>query len=498
MSIGVQSVPELYTLLMGWDLYDKLWNILTQTGLAYVPFIGMILSNVTRSYVDHHAVGKSALRKMEVELIATLLIIMFAAVPCVPLSLHAVSYSPMCGNNQGKSLYPKETHTTYDKAFAVPADNITLPIWWYIIISVSEGITHAAKTTIQCTPDLRKMVTQVNMTNITDPQVKQELQDFEKECYLPARIKFNQDKQLNNKTHLNRIENNIKKHGVEDTEWLGSHGFGEIYYPSLNASRPIPGFRYDSTQDINADVNHTQPPAYGTPSCYEWWNDSQSGLKNRVYLALPKTFTDEYKKFIGDVKNQDDVIKRIISHNINGYDNANTMMSDWGYSHAIASLGILFNELEEYPKLYAAIEAAPIIQAMLLLMVYAFLPLAMMFSSFRAKSIVAGSLLIFSLIFWSYIWHLVSWADSTLTEALYTNWFAKQGASATLADMIIVSLIIFAPIFWFVFMGAMGVAVGDIVSQFSMGMNKLSTNAGSKGTKAAKDAAITIAKSAIL
>ncbi len=106
---------------------------------------------------------------------------------------------------------------------------------------------------------------------------------------------------------------------MEDTEWLGSHGFSELYYPNLNASQPIPGFHYNSAQDINADVNQANPPAYGAPSCYEWWNDSQSGLKNRVYLAIPKTFTDEYKRFIGDEKTQDDVIKRIISHNMNGY-----------------------------------------------------------------------------------------------------------------------------------------------------------------------------------
>ncbi len=82
-------------------------------------------------------------------------------------------------------------------------------------------------------------------------------------------------------------------------------------------------------------------------------------------------------------------------------------------------------------------------------------------------------MLIFSLIFWSFIWHLVSWADSTLMQALYTTWFAKQGASATLADMITVSLIIFAPIFWFMFMGAMGIAVGDIVSNLSIERIKL-------------------------
>jgi hypothetical protein len=88
----------------------------------------------------------------------------------------------------------------------------------------------------------------------------------------------------------------------------------------------------------------------------------------------------------------------------------------------------------------------------------------------------------------------VSWTDSALMQALYSGWFAKQGAGATLTDMIIASLVIFSPLFWFIFMGAMGVAIGDIVSGFSMGVNKIGDNAASEGVEKAKVAAATAAK----
>jgi hypothetical protein len=500
MSIGVQSFPELYTMLMGWDLYDKLWNLLTQTGLAYLPFIGMILRNVAQSYTAHHATGKMALRTMEVGLIGTLLLILFAASPCVPLSAHAVTYSPVCGTDSGQNFHPGDTNTTYDKAFAVPSDNVTVPIWWYAVISISEGMTHAANTMVDCVPNLRKMVTEVDMAKISDPEIKQELQDFEMQCYMPARTQFNQDKQTNNASHLVSVEKNVKEYGVEDTEWLGSHSFSNAYYKDLKASRPIPGFAYDASQDINADVNHNQPQAYGTPSCQEWWNDNQHGLKNRLYQALPKSFSDEFKHYVNDVKTQDDVVKRIISHNASGVENANRTVGNVGYSHIAETLGTWFYQLEEYPKLYAASQAAPIIQALLLLMIYTFLPFALVFSSYRAASIITGGMLIFSVIFWGFIWHLVSWTDNALMQALYTNWFARQGAGATLVDLIIASLIIFSPIFWFIFMGAMGVALGDIVSGFSMGMNKIGSNAANAGSGAgiAKEAAGVAVKAALL
>ena len=498
MSIGVQSSPELYTMLMGWDLYDKLWNLLTQTGLAFLPFIGMILRNVAQSFIAHRDTGQIALRTMEVNFIVTLLLILLAASPCIPLSARALSYSPVCGTDQGQTYHPGDTGTTYDKAFSVPADNVTIPIWWYAVISISEGMTNAANTMVGCVPNLRKMVTQVDMAQISDPEVKQQLQDFETTCYMPARTQFNYDKQANNTTNLNHVENDIKEYGVEDTEWLGSHSFSDTYYQNLNAARPIPGFPYSAIQDINADVNQKNPPAYGMPSCSEWWNDDQHGLKNRLYQILPKSFSDEFKNYLNDAKTHDDVIKRIISNNANGFDNANAGIGDYGYSHIVSAIGIWFHQMEEYPKLYAASQAAPIMQALLLLMIYVFLPFALVFSSYRASTFVTGGILIFSVIFWGFIWHLVSWTDYALMQALYSGWFAKQSAGATLADMIIASLVIFSPVFWFIFMGAMGVAVGDAVSGFSTGVNKMGERAANKGSQAAKNAATAAGKAALL
>ena len=499
MSIGVQSYPELYTMLLGWDLYDKLWDLLTQTGIAYLPFIGMILRNITKSYVTHGTrdAGPASLRSMEVELCATILLILFAVSPCIPLNAHAVSYTPMCESKKDQTYYPGDTGTTYDKAFAIPLDTIYVPIWWYAVISVSEGITNAANTMVGCAPNLRKMVTEVSMAQVSDPEVKQELQDFETMCYIPARIQFSQDKQSNNATHINSIQADVKKYGVEDTEWIGSHSFSDVYYRNLKASRPIPGFLYDASQDINASAMQANPPAYGAPSCYDWWNNSDNGLKNHLYQSLPKSFFEDFKNYVNDIKTRDDIVKRMISNAANGFDNANNTIGDAGYSHAIATLGIWFHQIEEYPKLYAAAQAAPIMQSLLLLMIYVFLPFTLIFSSYRASSFLTGAILIFSIIFWGFIWHLVSWTDTALMQALYSGWFAKQGAGATLADMIIASLVIFSPVFWFIFMGAMGVAAGDIASSFSLGVNRIGENAASKGADTIKAAVNAAGKKAI-
>lgn len=485
MSIGVQSYPELYTMLLGWELYDKLWQLLTQTGIAYLPFMGIIFRNIARSYGERNS-GPSALRKMEINLISVLLLVCFAVSPCIPLDAKAISYTPMCGSNKDQAVFPGDTGTTYDKAFTIPGESISVPMWWYSVIAISEGMTNAANTMVGCIPDLRKMVTKVDITQISDPETKQQLQDFEMMCYIPARTQFNQDKQTNNTSHLDHIQNDIKKYGDEDTEWIGSHAFNDVYYQNLHATRAIPEFMYDASQDLNADATHESSPSFGTPSCSEWWNDGVNGLKSKIYQALPKSFFDDYQSYVNDEVTQDDLVKRIISSN--GSENANSTIEDNGYSHLASAVGIWYHQIEEYPKLYAASQAAPIIQSLLLLMIYTFLPFALVFSSYTPSSFVTGGIVIFSVIFWGFIWHLVSWMDSTLMQALYTNWFQKQGAGATLTDMIIASLVVLSPLFWFIFMGVMGVAAGDIVSSISMGINKIGTNAAGKGGELLKQA----------
>jgi hypothetical protein len=496
MSIGVQSYPELYTVLMGWDLYDKLWELLTQTGIAYLPFIGLILKNVSQSYVMdiHHGNGFS-LRSMEIQLLSMLLLVFFGAAPVMPLDAHTVSYTPICDKNNN-TFHPGSTGTTYDNAFTIPTSDVRVPLWWYAVLSVSEGMTSAANTFVGCVPNLREMVTQVNMTQIDNSEMKQELQDFETMCYAKARAQYFKDEQDNQTTNLTRIQDMTNQYGVEDTEWLGSHALGEVYYPDLKSTRPVTGFPYDATDDINADINAAHPPAYGTPSCSDWWNDSQYGLKNRLYDVLPKSFYDDYKDYLDSEQTRDDLIKNIISkpqHDESGYHNANDMVGDTGYSHLAASVGIWYHQLQEYPKIYAAAEAAPIIQALLLLMVYVFLPFALVFSSYRASAFCTGATLVFSLIFSSFIWHLVSWTDKSLMEALYSNWFAKQGAGASLTDMIIGSLIIAAPLFWFLFMGALGVAVGHMVGGVAAGLHKVGNQAATDGAGLAQSAAKDIA-----
>ena len=122
-------------------------------------------------------------------------------------------------------------------------------------------------------------------------------------------------------------------------------------------------------------------------------------------------------------------------------------------------------------------------------MTYVFLPFILVFSGYAPRTIIAASIFIFSLIFWAFIWHLISWADKSLMQALYTNWFSQQGAGATLTDMIISSLVIAAPLFWFFLMGAMGIMASAAIGSITGDLSGIASNAAQSGANAASNTA---------
>ncbi|MGH8552386.1 MAG: hypothetical protein ACRERS_03745, partial [Methylococcales bacterium] len=48
--MSTHSFIEIYLSVFGWIVYDGLWDILTGSGLAYLPFIGALIRNFVEPY----------------------------------------------------------------------------------------------------------------------------------------------------------------------------------------------------------------------------------------------------------------------------------------------------------------------------------------------------------------------------------------------------------------------------------------------------------------
>ena len=74
--------------------------------------------------------------------------------------------------------------------------------------------------------------------------------------------------------------------------------------------------------------------------------------------------------------------------------------------------------------LYAVRAAFPIFQALILSGLYALLPFALLAARYNLQGLLLISVALFTVKFWSYLWHLAKWIEDNLIKVLYPDGFS--------------------------------------------------------------------------
>lgn len=503
--MSVTGYLALYTTLLGWQQYQNLWNIAVGTGLIYLPFISIVLTTTLGPFTSMGAkdAAQIAVRRLIIQILIAFFVILFAAEPLIPLEPNVLHFEPRCSES-GKSVTPGHTGTTYDNTFPVPT-GVKVPMLWYFVMALANGVTHAASQGLTCSPlPYRELHTQLNTAQIQDPALRQETAQFYRNCYVPAYATYLSG-QLTPTQHA-QVEASLTQNGKEDIGWLGSHTFLSItgFYDAHKAPQPISDFAFDPQRDQEESQvpNHS---LWGNPDCKSWWTDPQHGLAKRLKQTLPPSFWQQLLHSGGDPQQlQDATLKTLIHQDAThqqpvsalarGYESLNDNGTGDYLSRFIgAPLGILQESLSFFPKLHLLINALPVIQGALLFAIYAFLGLAIPFSRYRIAFCVTGAIVLFSLIFCSFLWNLTAWFDDYLIQALYPkvgnvagfggvlNDVSASSVNELFVDMIIGTLYVILPLLW---MGVMSWA-GYHAGLYAMGfINTLSAPASHAGDKA--------------
>ena len=501
--MSVTGYLALYTTLLGWQQYNNLWQIALGTGFVYLPFIGIILNSATGPFTSMGAkdAAQIAVRRLAINVTSALFVIAFAAMPSVPLDLELLHYEPLCTTDV-KIATPGHTGTTYDSAFAIPT-GVRVPILWYLVMALSNGVTHAASIGLPCSPmDYRALHSQLDTTRIQDPELKQEVMQFYKDCYIPTYSAY-LSKQ-SGPSQRAQIERSLEKNGKEDIGWLGSETWLNVsgFYDVRNATIPIKNFPLDTNRDIE-ESQVSSEFSWGRPNCKMWWEDSSNGLSVKLKRALPPSLLTSLLHLGGDTQAiQTASIKGLISHSfsgnktisdqLRGYESLNNNTTGDYVSRFIgAPVGVAYESLSFYPKLHLLINALPVIQGSLLFALYAFLALAIPFSSYRIGFCVTVSVIIFSVIFCSYLWQLVQWFDNYLIQALYPklgditglgilNSIGGKTTNEIFVEMIIGALYIVLPFLWMTVMGWIGFQTGSFITGALSSMSAAANRAGDR------------------
>ncbi|MCP5443688.1 MAG: conjugal transfer protein TraG N-terminal domain-containing protein [Chromatiaceae bacterium] len=515
--MSVDSYLELFTTLFGWTFYGVLWDVLVGAGIVYLPFLGILIDN-WREPAEGGQFGTVtglSLRRMEIELFIALLVVVLAGQPAAltPLNAGTLSYTPppTLDNPVPATATVAAPQSTFGATgFAGSPATVNIPVWWYAVLAMTSGFNHAVVEGLPAASDLRSFEQQARLAAIEDPRLRQEASDFFSECYVPARSKYQAERLA-----TPAVTATLGIYGEDDPDWMGSHVYRDTagFYDTLRPTKQIPGWAYNATRDTEYDP--ASPPAWGKPTCTQWWEDGAIGLRQKLIDEADATSAG----FSGLVvavapalagEQQKDAVARTVLTNSPPVWSSNDLVANNTGSTGLlgtaenivkgglAAGGVITASAFFSVTITAVLQALPMVQAVLLLGIYALLPMIVVLSRYSLSMMVVGAMAIFTVKFWSVLWYLAMWVDQNLIQSMYPDvnvflqLFANPGEhdiKRMLLNMITTSLYLGLPLLWSGMMAWAGVRIGRSISDAMSPLSRPSEDAGRQGGALGRNAA---------
>ena len=485
------SYLELVLVFTGWLMNNALWNIITATGLFTLPLIFRLAGiwlTLRESGDDEEAKGFSALARTEHVLYVSFVVMLFCAVPVWSTDISAMyfdrSRSAQCGVN-----VPAPDESGFGPLITeLNGQTAKVPLWWYLVHTLSKGVTHAAIAAVPCGSDFRQLRFEVQHTTLTDPLIRQEVQEFAAQCYAKA---------------YHRLKNSRTGLTTEETEavsWIGSGWFltSPGYYDYYTAASPRAAWPYSGARDSGfPDTGRG-----GYPACKAWWSDKGHGLRDRLLKSYDKRALNMMKFRFPD-KWEESLLRWLVSPQnthlsgsgttyMTGHQTGHGTGIDTGIKQALSGLGTLAAQATQLPAFDALRQALPFVHAILLMALVISIPPVMLFGAYEPKVIITITFALFSLMFVPFWWELGGWLDDRLIRLLYAGhkgysnsfslWLASTGSDGWIMNLVLGAMYIALPLFWFGAMSWCGIGLGHAFSSAMSAGPKGAQQAGAQGT----------------
>lgn len=505
----VDSYLELFTTLFGWGFYDILWDVLLGTGIVFLPFLGILIDNWREPAQggEFGTVTGLSLRRMELELFIALLVVVLAGQPAtlMPLNASTLNYTPppTLTNPTPNTAIVAAPQSTYGSiGFTGSPATVNIPVWWYAVLSMTSGFNHAVVEGLPSAADMRTYEQQARLATIADPRLRQEVSDFFSQCYIPARSKYQTERPAT--AAVNTL---LSIYGPDDPDWMGSHVYRNTpgYYDTLRPTMQIAGWTYTAARDTEYDA--AAPPSWGKPYCKQWWEDGAIGLRKKLINEADATAAGlsglvvAIAPALASEKQNDAVARTVLTNAPPSWSNndlvaTNTGTTGWlstaenWVKGGLAAGGVVTASAMFSVTMTAVLQALPMVQALLLLGIYALLPMVVVLSRYSISMMVIGAMAIFTVKFWSVLWYLALWVDQNLIMSMYPDVnvflqiFANPGehdSKRMLLNMITTSLYLGLPVLWSGMMAWAGLHLGRSISAAVAPMIKPAEEAGKQG-----------------
>ena len=348
--------------------------------------------------------------------------------------------------------------------------------------AISRAITGASVAAIPCGTDLRQIRMDIDATRIDDPVLAQEVSDFTRDCYGPARAK------------LFMTRPSLSEEQMHDVTWIGSSYFVGTagFYDRYRSRTPRDAWPFDATRDAGlAQV----PGGGGYPTCRQWWSDGGQGLRARLLVQVDPNLLTRlagWAGFLSQAEVNDSVIRAVASPRQQKL-NRGAVYTDYGgqidmtlpniVTRAASDVGLTVGSLGYFPAMDVVRQALPMVLSLLKMALVICIPLVLLIGTYDLKTVVTVSVVQFALFFTEFWFQLARWIDSTILDALYgwgwgwnrphTNFDPLVGLNNTFGDMLLnfvmATMFLILPTFWVAALAWAGIRAGNVLQGLSTG-----------------------------
>ncbi|MEM9257868.1 MAG: conjugal transfer protein TraG N-terminal domain-containing protein, partial [Pseudomonadota bacterium] len=433
---------------------------LVDTGIVFLPFIAMIITNALSSHRagdDEGNAGLQSLKKVEADFYVMVAVIVFAGIPALPLTLGEMEYvkpALSCADTV-ETIPGTNTGTTYDRTLAELGDRQGgIPIWWAAVHVLSKSVTAAAVASIPCSNDLASVEYRMANDGIDDPGLRKEIQEFTNDCYRPSKSRL-----------LRSDTSGLTLEELDETNWLGSTyflaepGFYNYYY----SEAPRADFPFDATRDAGFETNAA---IGGHPRCNEWWLDGADGIRAQVLASIDPDVLDDMvystdnlidaatDQTLSQAEREDVFLRKYLAINRvreavsvdlpmstgyrdsaaaqaaanSGPSGGGDLISDamnWGIGairdlgvNAIAALGGAVKAPQAIGEGLMIRQGISMFQALAMMVFVVILPFLLVFSQYKLPTLMTLSIIFFGMHFMSFLWALAYWMENNLMNLM--------------------------------------------------------------------------------
>ncbi|HHO8039060.1 TPA: conjugal transfer protein TraG N-terminal domain-containing protein [Pseudomonas aeruginosa] len=485
MTLYTTDYLEYYLTLVSWVVHNGIWSVLVASGMFAVPFLAIVIQEWLKARAEGADEGNKGVlssARIENRVFVAIVVIMFAGIPFIDVDFNTIKYD-RSRSTQCQVNVPEPTDTGWSQSFStINNQSAKVPVWWFAMHATSRAITGASVAAIPCGTDLRQIRMDIDATRIDDPVLAQEVSDFTRDCYGPARAK------------LFMTRPSLSEEQMHDVTWIGSSYFVGTagFYDSYRSRTPRDAWPFDATRDAGlAQVSG----GGGYPTCRQWWSDGGHGLRARLLAQVDPSLLTRlagWAGFLSQAEVNDSVIRAVASPRQQKL-NQGAVYTDYGgqidmtlpniVTRAASDVGLTVGSLGYFPAMDVVRQALPMVLSLLKMALVICIPLVLLTGTYDLKTVVTVSVVQFALFFTEFWFQLARWIDSTILDALYgwgwgwnrphTNFDPLVGLNNTFGDMLLnfvmATMFLILPTFWVAALAWAGIRAGNVLQGLSTG-----------------------------